>query len=222
MDIKKHPQRDVDKKTFLLRQIGFIIALISVIVAFEWTTYDRVEFELEAEIHIDDDEEIADVTKQQEIPPPPPPPEIDVVEDDVEIEEDQPDLYDTELTEDFDMTFPDEQVEEVDETEIFTVVQDEPQFPGGSEALNRYLRENIQYPRSARERGDEGRVIVTFVVEPNGHITNVEIREGMGQTQALNDEAIRVVKSMPTWQPGRQQDRPVRVRVNLPITFRLR
>ncbi len=222
MNVKKYPHKDIDKKSFLLRQIGLVMALIMVIVAFEWTSYERAEFELQSDIYIDEEEEIADVTKQQEIPPPPPPPEIDIVEDDVEIEEDQPDLYDTELTDDVEIVFPEEQAEEVDEQEIFTVVQDEPAFPGGSQELHRYLRDNIQYPRSARERGDQGRVIVTFVVEPDGSLTNIEIREGMGQTSALNEEALRVVGAMPTWDPGKQQDRPVRVRVNLPINFRLR
>lgn len=218
MRAKKNPQKNIDKRTLLLRLIGFNFTLLMVLLAFQYTTYERQHFELEAEIQVDEEEEMADVTQQQEIPPPPQPPDIEIIEDDEEIEEDQPDI-ETEWDDDIEDYDFEEEAEEVEDDEIFTVVEDDPQFPGGNEELHRYLSEEIEYPRVAREAGLEGRVFVSFVVEPDGSITNVEVREGV--SEELNEEAKRVVRSMPKWEPGKQRDQAVRVSVNLPINFRL-
>ncbi|MDR0368390.1 MAG: energy transducer TonB, partial [Bacteroidales bacterium] len=92
-------------------------------------------------------------------------------------------------------------------------------FPGGEEARLKFLRDNVVYPKIARETGVEGTVMVSFVVEPDGRITNVEI--GRGRAPSLDEEAIRVAKLMPKWKAGKQRGKAVRVRCNMPIRFTL-
>jgi periplasmic protein TonB len=169
-------------------------------------------------------------------PPPPPPPEAmaekvkftvpKVVEDTVEsglaTQDDLSTKGNTEAP-------PDEEIkiEEVKEQviqqeapkEIFTVVEEQPGYPGGDEARIRFLQENIKYPEEAKELGVQGKVFVTFVVEVDGSITDVRVLRGIGA--GCDEEAIRVVKSMPRWVPGKQRGQPVRVQFNLPIKFTL-
>jgi periplasmic protein TonB len=103
--------------------------------------------------------------------------------------------------------------------EIFTVVEEQPTYPGGDEARIKFLQANMKYPEEAKELGVQGKVFVTFVVEVDGSITDVKVLRGIGS--GCDDEAIRVVKSMPKWVPGKQRGVPVRVQFNLPINFKL-
>ncbi len=107
----------------------------------------------------------------------------------------------------------------VEETKIFTVVEQMPMFPGGDAALMGYLRDNIHYPTVAAENGVQGRVVVGFVVERDGSITDVNILRGVDPS--LDREAMRVVKSMPKWTPGKQNGSAVRVKYQVPVSFRL-
>ena len=107
----------------------------------------------------------------------------------------------------------------VEETKIFTVVEQMPMFPGGDAALMGYLRDNIHYPPVAAENGVQGRVVVGFVVERDGSITDVNILRSVDPS--LDREAMRVVKSMPRWTPGKQNGSAVRVKYQVPVTFRL-
>ena len=95
-----------------------------------------------------------------------------------------------------------------------------PQFPGGQDALVKFLQTHIKYPREAIKKNLEGKVYVGFVVEKNGKLNQVEIRKGVNEL--LDQEAIRVVSSMPDWQPGFQKGKPVRVQFVLPISFKLK
>ena len=106
-----------------------------------------------------------------------------------------------------------------EETKIFTVVEQMPLFPGGDAALMAYLRDNIHYPTIAAENGVQGRVVVGFVVERDGSITDVKILRGVDPS--LDREAMRVVKSMPRWNPGKQNGSAVRVKYQVPVSFRL-
>ena len=106
-----------------------------------------------------------------------------------------------------------------EETKVFDVVEEMPQFPGGQAALLEYLSKNIKYPVVAEENGVQGRVIVTFVVERDGSITDVKVVKSVDPS--LDKEAARVVKSMPKWQPGKQNGSAVRVKYTVPVTFRL-
>ena len=107
----------------------------------------------------------------------------------------------------------------VEETKIFTVVEQMPMFPGGDGALMSYLSSNIHYPTVAAENGVQGRVVVGFVVERDGSITDVNVLRSVDPS--LDREAMRVVKSMPKWTPGKQNGSAVRVKYQVPVTFRL-
>ena len=100
---------------------------------------------------------------------------------------------------------------------VFTIVEHSPEFSGGSDSLKRYLLKNVSYPPEAKKAGIKGRVFTSFIVETDGSITDVQLLRGLGY--GCDDEAIRVVKTMPRWQPGTQSGRPVRVRYNLPVLF---
>ncbi len=103
--------------------------------------------------------------------------------------------------------------------EIFSLVEEEPSYPGGDEARIKFLQENMKYPEEAIKHGVQGKVFVTFVVEVDGSLSDVKVLRGIGS--GCDDEAIRVVKSMPKWIPGKQKGIPVRIQFNLPIDFKL-
>ncbi len=105
------------------------------------------------------------------------------------------------------------------EEKVFDVVEQMPQFPGGDAALFEYLSTHIKYPTIAEENGVQGRVIVTFVVERDGSITDVKVVKSVDPS--LDKEASRVVQGMPKWIPGKQNGAPVRVKYTVPVTFRL-
>ena len=102
---------------------------------------------------------------------------------------------------------------------VFDVVEVMPQFPGGQIAMLKYIMENMKYPEQAMKEGIQGRVAVRFIVEKDGSISDV--KPILSVHPLLNKEAIRVVKSMPKWTPGKQNGKPVRVRFNLPVMFKL-
>ena len=113
-----------------------------------------------------------------------------------------------------------EKVEEKEEeTKVFEVVEQMPQFPGGDAALMQFLSSHIKYPVVAEENGIQGRVVCTFVVERNGSITDVKVVKSVDPS--LDKEAVRVIKSMPNWIPGKQNGSAVRVKYTVPVTFRL-
>ena len=114
---------------------------------------------------------------------------------------------------------PKEEVKQEVTQKIFDVVEQQPSFPGGQTALLQWLQRNIHYPPVAEENGIQGRVVVSFVVEPDGSITNVQVVRGVDPS--LDKEAVRVTKAMPKWQPGKQNGQAVRVKYNLPVQFRL-
>ncbi|MFP4288792.1 MAG: energy transducer TonB [Bacteroidota bacterium] len=221
MEPKKTPKADLENKKRLFVQIGIIFALVVVFMAFEYKQYERQIVDLGA-LDVDFIEEEDIPITRQETPPPPPPPEpsteLIIVDDDVEIEEEFTIDVDADaFTEVEEFTPVVVEEEEVEEEEIFTIVEDQPTFPGGDAALMKFLQENLKYPTMAREAGIQGTVFVTFVVETDGNITDVRILRGVGG--GLDEEAIRVVQSMPPWTPGRQRGQAVRVQFNLPIRF---
>jgi TonB family protein len=103
--------------------------------------------------------------------------------------------------------------------EIFQIVEVMPQFPGGEPKLMEYISENIQYPQKAIESGIQGRVFVGFVIEPDGSVSNVKLLRGIGG--GCDEEAMRVIKSLPRWEPGKQRGKAVRVAYQLPVFFKL-
>ncbi|MCF8331631.1 MAG: energy transducer TonB [Bacteroidales bacterium] len=108
---------------------------------------------------------------------------------------------------------------QTDSSEVFVVVEDSPQFPGGEEARVEYLQKNIIYPEEAEKNGIEGTVYVTFIVETDGSISNVRLLRGIGG--GCDKVAFEAVQNMPDWKPGKQKGRPVRVQFNMPLKFKL-
>ena len=106
-----------------------------------------------------------------------------------------------------------------DEDDIFQVVEEMPEFPGGEEKLLEYLGKNIHYPERAREQGVQGRCIIEFVIERDGTVTEPKIVRSL-ESQCDN-EAVRVIKSLPKWKPGKQKGKPVRVKYTVPVQFKL-
>jgi len=102
----------------------------------------------------------------------------------------------------------------------FTIVEQMPEFPGGAESMMKYIASNVKYPAMARETGISGNVFVSFVVNKNGEISDVKVLRGIGG--GCDEEAVRVVRAMPRWIPGKQNGKPVPVQFNLPIKFILK
>lgn len=221
MEIKKSPKADLERKKSIFLQIGIIITLVGVLVAFEWKQYERPEYDLGSlEMDFIEEEEIP-ITRPEEPPPPEPEPSTDIVivDDDVELDEeftiDVEATFDTEVREFVPVMIEEE--EEVDENVIFQIVEENPEFPGGEDEMRRFIRDNMRYPVIAREAGIQGSVFVTFVVERDGSVTNVQVLRGIGG--GCDEEAVRVVREMPKWKPGRQRNQPVRVQYRMPIRF---
>ncbi len=228
MELKKNPKADLENRRGLYLEIGLVVILVAALVAFNLKSYDseeKVQFERQAS---EEQEEIIIQTQQEELPPPPPPeqPEVttefEVVEDDKEVKNEL--VVNAEVTEEtknIEITpVKIEEEEEEEEQQIFTVVENDPEFPGGMEALYKYLAQNIKYPQLARDNNITGRVYVTFVVERDGSITGCKVLRDIGG--GCGAEAVRVVKSMPKWTPGKQRGKAVRVQFNLPVNFNLR
>lgn len=224
MDKRKTSKTDLESKRVVFIQVGLILALAVTLAAFEWRSYDRVEFDLGQRQAVESMEEIILNTQQEAKPPPPtPPPQttiLNIVEDDVEVDIDiEIDAEATQKTEIQAYVPITIEEEESGETEIFTVVEEAPGFPGGDVKRIQFLQDNIRYPQMARESGIQGTVYVTFVVERSGAVTDVRILRGIGG--GCDEEAIRVIKAMPKWNPGKQRGKPVRVQFNMPIKFTL-
>lgn len=111
------------------------------------------------------------------------------------------------------------QVGNQEENYIFLVVEEEATFPGGMDAMNKFIIDNLKYPRLAQEKGIHGRVFVTFIVERDGSLTNIKILRDIGD--GCGDEVIRLIKTMPKWNPAKQRGKTVRQQFNLPVMFSL-
>lgn len=103
---------------------------------------------------------------------------------------------------------------------VFDVVEQMPEFPGGMEALFKYMAENMKYPEDAKKQQVEGRVLVQFIVETDGSVSNTEVL--MRVFPSLDAEAVRVISGMPKWIPGKQNGKVVRVKYTIPVSFRFK
>lgn len=229
MEIKKSPKADLENKKSTSILIGLVVALGIMFIAFEWSQRDVVVYEEAIQSAVVEDEEMIEVTFREETPPPPapePPAPETVLSDVIEIKDN------TEEVETMDFSAEDDAsqrvvvqapvaapVEEEEEQQIFVVVEKMPEFPGGEEAMRRYLARNIRYPLIAQENGIQGRVICQFVVNADGKIVDVQVVRGV--EASLDAEAVRVIQSMPSWTPGKQGGKSVRVKYTLPIRFKL-
>ena len=225
MQLKKSPKASLEDKKLTYVLMGLVLVLSICYVAFEWTEKEVTKYVVTEDLaFIDEELDIQQTT--QETPPPPPPPAVqevevlNVVEDDVETETIE---INTEDDKDVEVVIAppvEAPVEEEEEEVIFMVVESMPEFPGGQQALFKYLAENVKYPVIAQENGIQGRVICQFVVNKDGSIVDVVAVRSSGEA-SLDKEAIRVIKSMPKWKPGKQRGKPVRVKYTVPVNFRL-
>ena len=225
MQIKKSQHASLEDKKIIYVLMGFVFVLSLCYVIFEWTEKEVTKHEV-MDVFATIDEELDIQQTTQETPPPPPPapaPQevevLNVVEDDVETESIE--ITAEESTEEVVIAAPVEAPEEEEEEEvIFVVVESMPEVPGGQQALFKYLSENVKYPVIAQENGIQGRVICQFVVNKDGSIVDVEVVRSGGDP-SLDKEAVRVIKSMPKWKPGKQRGKAVRVKYTVPVNFKL-
>ena len=222
MELRKNPKIDLERKRSAFFNIGLAISLMLVISAFEWRFYGDGGIVSLGEID-EDFEEIMEIP--QTVQPPPPPPVVELpkiveVENDEEIEEldievdveiDETDIFEDPV---FDEPLP---VEEPDV--IFDIVETQPEPIGGMAAFYKHVGKQMKYPNQARRMGIEGKVFVQFVIDKQGNLTEVKAIKGIGA--GCDEEAVRVIQNSPSWSPGKQRGRPVKVRMILPITFKL-
>jgi protein TonB len=225
MELKKTQKADLENKKQLYFMIGLVLALGLVLVGFEWTSKATKADSLGTVGAVAIEEEIIPITREQEVkPPPPPPPKVievlNIVDDDIKIDDEL--MIDTEAD---DKTLIDvapvisapKEEEEESTAEVFFIVEDMPEFPGGEAALRAYIANSIKYPVIAQENGIQGKVYVTFVVGKDGSVSNATIARGVDPS--LDKEAIRVVNALPKWKPGKQRGKPVNVSYTVPINF---
>ena len=222
MEARKSPEADLEKRKNSFLGIGLLAALALTLVAFEWTAFDRSDNTM-GTLKLDLlEEEVIPPSATPPPPPPPPPPApttvLEIVEDDEDVEEVE--MEDTEAEEDTKVDVIEQPEERVEEEQIFTIVEQMPSFPGGEEALFKYLGKSIKYPQMAADAGISGVVYVTFVVDKDGKVKDAKVLRGIGG--GCDEEALRVVNNMPPWQPGKQRGKPVKVQYNLPIRFTLK
>ena len=238
MEPKKNPKSDLNRNRVLYLQLGLIIVLFLTWQAIEWKTYDPEQIDI-GQVNMDAlDEEDVPITEMQNTPPPPPPPPpapevIEVVEDEEEVEEDEIQSTETNLDE---IVEVEEVVEAPVEEEVedvpFAVIEDVPIFPGCenkknneerkkcmSEKISSYVNKEVETDLGA-ELGLSGinRVIVQFRIDEKGNIGQVRAR---APHPRLEQEAARVINSLPKMKPGKQRGKPVGVMYSLPIAFKV-
>ena len=226
MELKKSKKADLENKRGLFLQIGMFISLVVVLYAFNYTVKVTKADSLGQVAASEINEEMIPITRQEEIKPPPPPPPpaaveiLNIVTDDTKINENL-EIMDSEATKETKVEVAQIVTEEKEavEEEIFVVVENMPEFPGGEMALRRYINTAIKYPTIAQENGIQGKVFINFVVDRDGSISNAKIFRGVDPS--IDKEALRVVMSLPKWKPGMQRGKTVRVSYTVPISFQL-
>jgi protein TonB len=224
MELKKSIKSDLEKKKGIFIEIGLVVVLGLVLIAFEWTSRPNLNNTLGELANVEMEEEIIPITRQQEVkpPPPPPPPKVtevlNIVEDDVEIE-DELIIDDAEADQNMEIEIVEfEEEAEVVEEEVFFIVEDMPSFEGkGQEGFREFISKNLRYPEIAAENGISGKVYVQFAVNSKGKVVDAIVVRGVDP--ALDMEAVRVVMSSPSWAPGKQRGKPVKVQFTFPINF---
>lgn len=231
MEIKKSPKANLENKKLLFTEIGLIIALGVVYLAFDWSTAEKQVSVFEETAEVVEAEEMVPIT--QETPPPPPTaaPKIPVLSDQIDIVDDEVQVDDNmfmNLEDDASMgveimdyveTVEEEVVEE--EAIPFQFVEEKPSFMGGdANAFSKWVNERLVYPEIAKENGVSGRVTLQFTVNTDGTVSNIKVLRGV--EPSLDNEAVRVVSMSPKWTPGKQRDRAVKVTYTFPVIFQLR
>ena len=227
MEVKKSPKADLEGKKTSNLLIGAILTLSVLFIGFEWSERDKKVTTDTGLQEVVFEEEIIPITEQEQPKQAPPPPEapkveevLEIMDNDSEVEESTIQASD-DIQQAVEVKYQEIEVEEeeVDEQQIFTVVEEMPSFPGGMGECMKFLSKNINYPSISQENGVQGRVIVQFVVNTDGSIVEPVVMRGVDPY--LDKEALRVIKMMPKWSPGKQRGKPVRVKYTVPVMFRL-
>lgn len=230
MESKVSPKADLQNKSLLFLEIGLIVALGICLLAFEWSSSDKVEtIDLAAQTVAVEEEEIINTQEQQEIPPEIPKIPvlsdiIDIVDDDIQVNDDL--FIDTEDNANLGVEIMDYHTaveeEEVEEEAIpFALVEEKPKFQGGdANTFSAWVNKNLNYPEIAKENGVQGRVTLQFTVNTDGSVSDVKVLRGVDSS--LDKEAVRIVSQSPKWTPGKQRERPVKVTYVFPVIFQLR
>ncbi len=229
LEVKKSAKANLEQHKTIWLLIGYMMVFALLFVAFEWTATEKKHTGEIVSAGILLEEEIMIPITMPEKKVVPPPPQAKQITEILEIVDDEADIEESELAsveetgEVVEISdIGNVVVEEVPEEEpILQVVEQMPEFPGGMQALMRYLKDNINYPRISRENGSQGRSFIAFVVNTDGSIQDVEVMKSSSDVY-LDKEAVRVVTGMPKWNPGKQSGKAVRVRFTLPVTFRLK
>jgi len=227
MEIKKDPSVDVQNKRFLFLEIGLSLALLAVIGVFLYTSKDNKIEQVVRDVEIVE-EEITEITRQDVKPPAPiQRTEIKVFSDALSIvtndEKITTDVNFNEFEEDMVVEVIQQKpvVEEViEDDQPFVKVEKMPSFKGGDlMTFRNWVMERIRYPQIAQENNITGRVLLGFVIEKDGSLTNIQVLQT--PDSSLSDEAVRVLKTSPKWTPGKQGNKTVRVKYTLPVEFRI-
>lgn len=233
MEVKKSKKADLENKKSLFLEIGLCLSLLLMIGVFAYGTNKKEIEEVAVEEEWTPMEQV-EVTRQDiEVPSVPTPAQtMSVLSDVIQIVDNQQQIETTQVFSDFDENFA--FVENVTSTveiagtgtpDFFMIVEDMPSFQGaqrGDASLAKFrnwVSGRIQYPAMARELGIQGTVTLSFIIETDGSLTNVEVLSN--PDRLLTEEAVRVVKTSPKWEPGRQRDEPVRVKFTLPVNFQM-
>jgi protein TonB len=229
METKKSPKANLERKKILFTEIGLVIALLLLLIVFEWKTYHKTVSFITYGNQVITEEEMVPIT-QPDLPPPPEVPVvkpvvvsnvIQIVNDNVKVE--SPIIVAT--NEDnkvqvMEYTASEEEEEVVEEDIPFAIVEDKPKFMGGDEQeFTRWVFQNMSYPDIAKENRIEGRVMVSFRVMADGRVSDVKVLRSVDPS--LDKEAVRVISSSPRWTPGKQRNKPVPVRYFFPVIFKL-
>ncbi len=225
MELKKSNKANLEKRKGMFLEIGLVVSLSIILVAFEWTKGEGNKDDTNVVSEIQFEDEMMQITRREE-PKPEPKPEqpkvaevLDIVDDDVEIEDEFD--FDMEATDDseYDFTMMGDDDETIDEEEVFYIVEDMPTFNGGEPAteFRKYIAQNLRYPEIAAENGISGRVIVQFAVNKVGTVVDANVVRSVDP--ALDKEAVRVVMTSPKWTPGKQRGKAVKVLFTFPINF---
>ena len=231
MEVKKSPKASLENKRFLFTEIGFVIALLAVLFAFDYSSKEKKVATLETETAAVEVEDMIPIT--QETPPPPEAApkipilsdQIDVVDDNIKIDDNMFQNLEDDANSgveimDYIESAPEE--ENIEEDAIpFQLVEEKPSFNGGdANEFSKWVNSRLVYPEIAKENGVQGRVTLQFTVNADGSVSNVKVLRGVDSS--LDKEAVRVVSSSPKWKPGKQRDRAVKVTYTFPVIFQLR
>ncbi len=225
MEIKKSPKADLKNKRGLLLEVGLVISLLLVIVAFSYTPKEKRVEKIDLQV-APIEEQIIEITRQDQKPPEAPRKvEVKVIADLLQVV-----TNDTKITTEVDFTEFDEDVEVVqtvpveeevvEDDQPFLIAETMPSFQGGDlNTFRNWVQQNVKFPQIALENGIQGRVVLSFVIEKDGRLTNIQVLQT--PDRSLSEEAIRVLSKSPKWSPGKQRNQVVRVKYTLPVDFRV-